>query len=184
MNALYQAAGQVQDFCHSRQWRFCFIGGLALIRWGEPRQTNDADLTLFTGFKNEEAFVDPLLEVFAARRDDAVAFALQNRVLLLKAANGTPIDISLGGLPFEERLVARATDFEYLPGLSLTTASADDLVILKSFAGRPRDWLDVEGILIRQGTKLNWDLIVSELTPLCELKESPETVDRLLAMRD
>jgi len=31
---------------------------------GEPRQTQDADLTLITGFGNEELFVDQLLATF------------------------------------------------------------------------------------------------------------------------
>lgn len=62
--------------------------------------------------------------------------------------------------------------------------SAAEMVILKAFAGRPQDWIDVEGIVIRKGARLDWDLTVSELAPLCELKESPKTVDRFVAMRD
>ena len=46
MNELIRVAADVQGFCESRRWRFCFIGGLALQRWGEPRETVDVDLTL------------------------------------------------------------------------------------------------------------------------------------------
>lgn len=42
-------------------WRFCLIGGLALLRWGEPRETVDVDLTLLTGFDNELPFIQALL---------------------------------------------------------------------------------------------------------------------------
>ena len=184
MNGIYEAALEVQQFCAERQWRFCFIGGLALIRWGEPRQTKDADMTLLTGFENEESYIEELLRQFESRHEDAIDFALKNRVLLLRASDGVPIDISLAGLPFEERMIRRGSDFRYLPAVQITTASAEDLVILKAFAGRARDWADIESILIRRGEKLDWSLIVDELTPLCELKESPETVDRLLALRD
>ena len=38
------AADEVQRFCHQRDWRFCFIGGIAVQRWGEPRFTQDVDL--------------------------------------------------------------------------------------------------------------------------------------------
>lgn len=48
------AAGEVQSYCRGRGWRFCFIGGVALQRWGEPRLTQDVDLTLLTGFGDEE----------------------------------------------------------------------------------------------------------------------------------
>jgi hypothetical protein len=34
---LFQVALELQAFLWSREWRFCFIGGLALQRWGEPR---------------------------------------------------------------------------------------------------------------------------------------------------
>ena len=37
-------------------------GGLAVQRWGEPRLTRDADLTLLTGFGKEARFASALLE--------------------------------------------------------------------------------------------------------------------------
>ncbi|HEV8037874.1 MAG TPA: hypothetical protein VGP62_03355 [Bryobacteraceae bacterium] len=42
---LFEAARQLQVFCDQQGWRFCFIGGLAVQRWGEPRVTRDVDLT-------------------------------------------------------------------------------------------------------------------------------------------
>ena len=48
MNALYEAALEVQGFFQSRQWRFCIIGGLAVVRWGQPRATQDVDFCLLT----------------------------------------------------------------------------------------------------------------------------------------
>lgn len=183
MNGLYQAALELQQFCQVRQWRFCFIGGLCLIRWGEARQTKDADAALLTRFGNEEDYIRELLDAFAPRNSDPLRFAMENRVVLLTASDGVPLDISLAGLPFEERMIQRSSDFEYLSGVVLTTASAEDLVVLKAFAGRTRDWADIEGILVRVGDSLDWQLILDELSPLCELKEAPETVERLKQLR-
>ena len=84
----------------ARGWEHCIIGGLAVQRWGEPRLTRDVDLTLLTGIGREEAFVRPLLQHFSGRLPDALAFALDNRVLLIRASNGKDIDISLGALEF------------------------------------------------------------------------------------
>ena len=67
MNPIFAAALELQAFCREQGWRFCFIGALAVQRWGEPRLTNDVDLTLLTGFGGEERYVDALLERFAAR---------------------------------------------------------------------------------------------------------------------
>ena len=38
MNALFLAAADLQAFCSAHGWNCCVIGGLAVQRWGEPRQ--------------------------------------------------------------------------------------------------------------------------------------------------
>jgi hypothetical protein len=90
--------------------------------------------------------------------------------------------VALGGLPYEELVVARATAFEFLPQLSLLTCSAEDLVVLKAFADRPRDWEDVQGIIVRQES-LDWDYVESQIQPLADAKESPHILDRLSQLR-
>lgn len=179
MNPIFAAALEVQAFCRARGWRFCFIGALAVQRWGEPRLTLDVDVTVLTGFGTEEAYVDPLLSRFKARRPDAREFALQYRVLLLQSDAGVPVDVALGAMPFEERAIARASDFAIDAGVALTTCGAEDLIVFKTFAGRAKDWLDIEGIVVRQGGRLDQALIWRELGPLLTLKEAPEAARRL-----
>jgi len=179
VNEVIRAAAELQALCESEGWRFCFIGGLALQRWGEPRETIDVDLTLLTGFGGEELFVRKLLEHFEARIADAVEFALTRRVLLARARSGVGLDIALGGLPFEESTVARSSLFAFPSQVLLRTCSAEDLVVMKAFAARAKDWLDVEGIIVRQTGKLDWNYIRSQLQPLVELKGAPEIMDDL-----
>jgi hypothetical protein len=181
VNPIFAAAVELQDFCRARGWRFCFIGGVAVQRWGEPRLTQDVDLTLLTGFGEEEEFVDTLLGRFGRRRDDARDFALRYRVLLLEATNRVPLDVSLGAIPFEERVVARASEFAVGEEVSLLTCCAEDLVVLKAFAGRDKDWLDIDGVLTRQADRFDQRLMWRELRPLLELKPAPETERRLRA---
>jgi hypothetical protein len=50
---------------------------------------------------------------------------------------------------------------------------------MKAVAGREQDWLDIKGVLARQRDKLDWNMVLSELRPLCELKEAPDIVIRL-----
>jgi len=177
MNPLFEAAKEIQDFMSGKGWKFCIIGGLAVLRWGEPRTTQDVDITLLTGFGSEEDFVRPLLEHFSTRHPNALEFALEKRVVLLKASNGKGIDISLGAFPFEEEMIARATPFEFAPGLELITCSAEDLIVLKAFASRHKDMADIESIAMRQHKTLNKNYILQTLKPLCELKESPELTE-------
>jgi hypothetical protein len=175
---LFEVARTVQAFLDARGWRSCVIGGIAVQRWGEPRLTRDVDVTLLTGLGGEELYVDEILKHFASRIPEAREFALMRRVMLLKSADGTDIDLALGGLPFEENAVGRASGFEFYPGMTLRTCSAEDLMVMKAFAAREQDWGDVKGIIARQQT-LDWQMIYSELEPLCELKGAPEILLRL-----
>ena len=183
MRDLFRLADEVQAFCQARGWRFCFIGGIALQRWGEPRLTADVDLTILTGFGGEAGYIEELCSAFPGRTPDAAEFAHRSRVLLLRSERGIPIDISLGALPFEERVVDRASDYRFLADACLTTCSAEDLVVLKAFADRPRDWSDIEGVLIRAGREIEWNTIETELPPLCEAKEAPHILPRLQSLR-
>lgn len=179
MNEVIEAAEEIQNVCQTAGWRFCFIGGVALLRWGEPRETVDADLTLLTGFGGEEPFIDALLRHFVGRIPEAARFARDRRVLLLRSSKGVGLDVSLAGLPFEELVVQRSSFFDYPPGIALRTCSAEDLIILKAFASRGKDWVDVEGVIMRQTGRLDWDYIWQQLAPLAELKEAPEILQQL-----
>ena len=184
MNPLFASAHSLQEFFERKGWRFCFIGGLAVQRWGEPRLTLDVDATVLTGFGAEAAFVDDLLASFPGRIPDAGAFALRYRVVLLNGPLGIPADIALGALPFEQRCVTRATPFAIGGDQSILTCSAEDLIVLKAFAGRPRDWLDIEGIVLRHGAGLNQPLIVEEVAPLLALKDDEVSGPRLTRLLD
>lgn len=181
MIQVFEAARQVQDFFEENLWRFCFIGGVALQRWAKPRLTNDADLTLLTGFGSEDIYIDKILEKFQSRISNPQEFALRNRILLLQIEN-VGIDISLGALYFEESAVNRSTKFRFLENITLTTCSAEDLIVFKAFANRLQDWADIENILSVQ-TELDWNYINSQLTPLVELKEEPEILTKLDNLR-
>jgi len=176
---LFQAAREIQDFLSENAWPFTFIGGLALLRWGRRRTTEDVDGTLLTMFVDEEKYVDAILARFESRISGARKFALQHRVLLLKASNGVGIDFSLAGLPFEQLVVERSTLYEYAKDCKLRTCSAEDLIVLKAFAAREQDWSDIRSVLERQRGKLDLGYVRQNLVPLLELKETPEIMLRL-----
>ena len=179
MNTLLRAGAAVQRSFERRGWQFCFIGGVANFRWGTPRLTDDLDLTLLTGFGNEAGYVDALLAEFTARVQDPAEFAARNRVVLLRTPDGYGLDVALGAMPFEERSIARASSADLASGVSLRTCSAEDLIVHKAFAARPQDWVDVEGVILKQRGRLAWPQIWSELNELAALKEEPELLEAL-----
>jgi hypothetical protein len=179
---VFAAAHEVEQFFQSRGWRFCFIGGLAVQRWGEPRFTQDVDATLLTGWGSEASVVDEVLKQFEARHPGARAFAIEHRVLLLRTRGGISLDFALGALDFEARMISRATAWNAASGITLTTCSAEDLIVQKVFAGRGRDWDDVAGILDRQKGRLDLSLVRSELPALLEMKDDAESLRKFEEM--
>jgi hypothetical protein len=177
MTPVLAAALEIQNFFEQRQWKSCIIGGIALLRWGEPRFTRDVGASLLSGFGREEEFIEPILSAYRGRLPDTGEFARRNRVLLLDSPNGIPIDIALTGLPFEALAVERSSFYDFEPGCSLRTCSAEDLMVQKLFAFRTRDLADVESIVVRQRGRLDWAYVESQLSPLAELKEQKEIME-------
>jgi hypothetical protein len=185
MNPLLEAAVELQILLDSWNWRFCVIGGIAVLRWGESRFTRDVDLALLSGFGNEDRYILPLLEAgYKGRVPDAAAFARRNRVLLLTAPNGVFVDIALAALPFEEQAIDRATLFEFSPGCFLRTCSAEDLIVFKLFAFRPLDLGDVESVAARSGKALDWTYVLNNLAPLAAAKDEPAIMASAARLRD
>lgn len=181
LHPIVLAALELQQALQDFGRPFCFIGGLALQRWGQPRFTSDADATLLTDWVDDEAAVDYLLARFRGRRADAREFALKARVLLLRSSDDVNLDVALGALDFERRAIERSSDWKYHDAF-LRTCSAEDLIVHKSFASRDQDWVDVEHVLMTQSRKLNVRQIFDELRPLAELKEDASILPRLEAL--
>jgi len=126
------------------------IGGLAAGILGRPRVTRDVDLlvTLEPG-RWPELLARGGRFGFLPRVPDPLDFAERNRVLLLRhEPTLVDLDISLGGLAFEEEAVARAVRVE-VEGVSVPLVSPEDLLVMKAVAHRPRDLADIEGVLAR-----------------------------------
>lgn len=52
-------------------------------------------------------------------------------------------------------------------------------MVLKAFAGRPQDWLDIEGVITRCDDGLDAALVLEEALPLLELKGDQAAAERL-----
>jgi hypothetical protein len=155
---------------------------MAVRHWGEPRFTQDIDLTVQSPLDDLDGFVRRIIKKFTPRHDNALEFALQNRVVLVRASNGYPLDISLGLPGYEDEVVKRAVNVELEPGKTVRICSAEDLIIHKAVAGRAQDIRDIEGVIYRQGASLdagyirNWLKVFIEITGdpgLLELFERP-----------
>lgn len=159
---LISEANSIQNFVEENGWDFFFIGGLVTGVWGDPRLTKDIDLTVFTNLDDEPAFIAQFLQRYKPKFSDAEEFALSNRVLPLLSSTGIGIDLTLGGLSEFSEALQRSTYEEFAPGISLRVCSAEDLIIFKTVAGCPRDWGDIDSVVIKQ-SRLDWSYIFQTL---------------------
>ncbi len=154
---------------------------MALV--GRPRITQDIDgIVLLGGIAIQDFLRKAEAAGFSTRVPDAAAFTEKSRVFLLRH-DGTkiPIDLSIGFLPFEEEAVRRARTIR-AQRLEIPVATPEDLVILKAIAGRPRDIVDVEGLLAAN-PGIDRNRVRATTAMFADVLEAPEileTLERLL----
>ncbi len=61
--SIWNSALELQGFLQLQHFEFCFIGGIVVQRWGEPRTTDDIELTVLANLKEEPEIVDQLLQM-------------------------------------------------------------------------------------------------------------------------
>ena len=176
---IFTTALWIQRALKSVVGNFCFIGGLALQRWGEVRVTQGVDLMILCPLGDEMDLVEKLRTILTPRDEDVESLARITRMFLGVAPDGIKVDISLGFMPYETRVMERSVDVEFELAEPLRCCSAEDLAIMKAVAGRDRDWADIRTIVHRSGPDIDWDMVFSELKILLELSENPEHEQRL-----
>jgi Nucleotidyl transferase AbiEii toxin, Type IV TA system len=156
------------------------IGGVAASLLGRPRTTRDVDALVWIEEPSRwQGFLaSGLSHGFEPRIDDALEFALRARVLLLRhAPTGIDVDLSFGGLPFEDEALTRAGEAK-LGDLRVPLPAPEDLVIMKAVAHRPRDTADIEAIL-EAHPKLDRERIRMWVREFAGVLEAPELLDDL-----
>jgi hypothetical protein len=162
------------------------IGGLAVALLGRPRVTRDVDGMVLLAEDHWPAFLEAGRAFgFLPRLPDALAFAHEARVLLLRhQPTGIDVDVSLGGLAFEEEVISRAQPVQ-VAGVSVPLPTPEDLVVMKAVAHRDRDLLDIEGLLAAHPNfearrVRRW---VRAFADALEMPEIYDDLDRLLGRR-
>jgi hypothetical protein len=151
---------------------------------GRPRATRDVDVLVWLPLTRDwPAAVAALAPELVFRPGGNLAFAEASRVLLLRhVATGVDVDVALGLLPIEQELVESAVLSEE-SGLALPLPRPEHLVVLKALAGRPRDLVDIEGILEVQPAldRAYVKRVVAEHAEVLEMPELAAAVDALMA---
>lgn len=151
-----RVAGELE----ARRLPFMLIGGQAVLLHGQPRFTEDIDITLGVGPSAAPA-VQAACEALSLEPlpADVVAFVRDTFVLpALHAESGIRVDFIFSTTQYERQAIERANRVE-VGGAEVPFATVEDLILHKLFAGRPRDMEDIVGVVRRKGADIDWGYV-------------------------
>lgn len=162
---------------------FMLIGGQAVLLHGHPRVTEDIDVCLGVD-PTQLSTVREVCTALALKElpADVEKFVRETFVLPAKhEPTAIRIDFVFSTTPYERQAIARAVLVE-LGGAQIPFAAAEDLIIHKLFAGRPRDLEDAVGVVRRKGAELDWAYVerwANEFAKVPGREKLPADVARL-----
>ncbi len=128
---------------------YMVIGGQAVLLHGEPRMTRDIDITVGIGTEKLDQMLDVVAAIGLAPLVDPDDFVLRTMVLPCEHREShIRVDFIFSLSPYELQAMERVC-LVNMEGVDVKFASAEDLVIHKVFAGRPRDMDDVKSVLMK-----------------------------------
>jgi len=158
------------------------FGAQAVLLWGRPRFTADVDITVRLDPDVPTQFVAAMTRAgFTLRVPEDSGFVERTRVLpFVHAPTGWPLDVVLAGPGLEDRFIAQAVDVDLGNGVHVPVIRAEDLIVTKILAGRPKDIDDVRGVLLERLATLDLESIRETLA----LLEEALAVSDLLPLLD
>lgn len=126
-----------------------FGGALALAYYAEPRATIDIDVNVFVPADQFDDVGTPLAALGVAIDDEAVAAVVRRDGQVRVLWDATPIDLFFNYDAFHD---AAAMGRQVVPfaETAIPILAVDHLVVCKVVFGRPRDWVDIDAIVVAE----------------------------------
>ena len=139
---------------------FMLIGGQAVLLHGEPRLTQDIDVTLGVGPERWRDVADACAEIGIVPLPDDLERFIESTFVLpaLDEASGIRVDLIFSTTQYEAQAIGRAIRIQ-IADQQVPFVTAEDLIIHKLFAARPRDVDDARSVVRRKGDDLDWDYL-------------------------
>lgn len=135
---------------------YAIMGGWAVRMYGLPRPTYDVDFTIAIERKRLPELYDTATEMgftvpeqFVAGWVDTVAGMPLVKFRLYLIDRGIDVDVFLAESEYQQELMRRRRSHD-LDRQRIWFVSPEDLILLKVVAARPRDFGDIEDVLLAQ----------------------------------
>jgi hypothetical protein len=120
-------------------------GALALAYYAEPRATVDVDVNVFVATDEWERVAAALGEIGVDVATDVAALRRDGQVRLWWDRN--PVDLFFSYDPFHEAMRGAVRRVPFA-GTKVPILSPEHLTVCKAMFDRPKDWIDIEAILV------------------------------------
>jgi hypothetical protein len=139
------------------QVRWALVGGFAVAVYAEPRTTRDIDLALAVSDEAElnAAVLGLRMRGYRDHPDGAILEHADGRLATVRLISppvmevaGVVVDLLFASSGVEAEVVAGAQARELIPGLVVPVVQAGHLLALKVLAGRPKDIVDVQSVVL------------------------------------
>jgi predicted nucleotidyltransferase len=157
MTDLSRALTELVELFDRLQLRYAVMGGIAVRVYGIPRPTHDVDFTVAIDrgrlpelYREVMRLGYTVPEEFTTGWVDQVAGLPLIRFRLYNQGYSIDIDIFLAESDFQRQMLARRQCVA-VGSQPVWMVSAEDLILLKLVAARPRDLSDIADILFTQG---------------------------------
>jgi hypothetical protein len=121
-------------------------GALALAYYAEPRATVDIDLNLFVPVSDWAKVVDALISI-GVSADDLQNDALQRDGQCRLWWGDNPVDLFFANAPIHDEMPSEIRRAPFA-GSTIPILGPEHLAVCKAMFDRPKDWLDIEQMLL------------------------------------
>lgn len=173
MTALERAIESVVRHLDEQAIPYMIFGGLANLRWGRSRLTEDVDVKVQVDENRWDSFITGLSPNFTVLPKNPAEFARTTHVIPAETAEQVRVDFVLASLPYEREAIARAVPIDF-GTVSARLCTAEDLILHKVLSSRSRDREDVEGVILRQRAALDRGYLDPRVRDLSMGLEQPE----------
>jgi hypothetical protein len=160
---------------------YMVIGGFAVTVWGEPRFTQDLNVTILAEPDELRNVIEKISSAFTPLVADGFKFVTETRVFPIMV-NSVPAELIFAALPYEEEAIRRTRSIT-LKGGQVKICSPEDLILHKIVTPRARDREDVEGIFRYRHSELDYAYLDPRIEELATALADRSMQDWYLALR-
>lgn len=159
---LIEVLADVARELHRQGVDYALAGGLAYSALVEPRATTGLDLLMLLPHPSPAALREVFSSVFEAvlPHDSPVTFKSVSiwRSVAIRAQREIILDCLLAETEFLQHVLSRKRVVDFL-GMALPIVTVEDLILLKTLAGRLQDLADLENIRRAPHVHIDWSYV-------------------------